>query len=226
MGEAAKLTVHLLDPSGGRFAGDSRVNVVSAEGGRIVKSSLRDGPFSEIEDGSWTTVLPPGSFRLEANARPRSGCIVPPDPPRAPFCPASAEVVLAAGRESVVEIRLGRAGHLDFVALDPATEFQPGDMRASSPPDASRVFRQDQGRAELGGGDGVLVGAEGRRIEGLTFDVQGGFPWLDWITPGWTARCLDPIPPGRWTLRIEDRGTLLLEREIVIEEGRVTVIRW
>ena len=108
-------------------------------------------------------------------------------------------------------------------------------MRFPAPEESRRLegesgrpwwFDPERALRVLGGGKAVLIGAMGEQLEGLRFEL-GSVPIKhDGLIPGWNARCLTPIPPGRWTLRVEDEGRVLFEREVTIESGQTTTLRW
>jgi len=222
-GEGASLTVRVVGPDGRPWDEEPQARIVSAAGGRELADSAMPDGWNRVRDSTWSVALPPGRFLVEGSAEPLWGCIVPSPLPRAPFLPVSKEVDLAAGEERSLEIRLGEAGHLDLVSRD---------ARKGPTPEEEELFhdgnwlRPELAREPLGGGTAILVGRDGRRIEGLSFEVPGVFWSLNWITPGWDARVLTPLPPGRWTLRVEDGETVLYEHPVTIEAGRVTTLLW
>ncbi len=224
-GEPAQLTVQLTDPNGAPFGGvfpdhDGSVRIESVSSGRLVLDSgggMARG--SEIQAGRWSVTVPPGEFRIRADVEPSPGCMLFGVLPRAPHAPAERVVELSPGDARTINLRLGRAGYLDFESLTPLTTMISAYSRldASSPLDA-------RPRRRLGGGFASLT-RDGERIERLTFDASslGG---LAWIVPGWPARCRAPIPPGAWTLRVEDGERVLVEREVEIRADETTVVRW
>jgi hypothetical protein len=187
---------------------------------------FREGPRSS----TWNVELPPGRFRVHASAEPTFGCVISRPLPRAPHLPATLEIELLPDAEETFVLELGAAGQLDFESLGRGPA--PGEVD-------ERLFDDDpQGssddtRTRVGGTWMRLYDEAGAKIADLgPFEVPGlragaaGLFGIDWLVRGWPARCLAPLPVGRWTLRAENEHGVVFEREITIEEGQVTTVRW
>ncbi len=214
----ANLELTVQDPEGGPFE-SPRVTIRAAESGREIVYSTRDILPSMFLSGARS--LAPGRYTVLVSSEPWYGCMVPDPLPRAPHLPVRIEVELRAGETRVETIRLGAAGHLDLEAREPTRLPDPSAFMS-----IAALVDTDATRERLGGLRLVLVaGAERRPIERL--DVRGLRPReLDWILPGWSARGLDPLPPGEWTLQAEDRGRVVFSAPVRIEPGRVTSVLW
>lgn len=98
--------------------------------------------------------------------------------------------------------------------------------------DEERFYLHDPAlsRAPLGGAWLHLYDESGKKratLDNLEVPELPGLPWgVDWLVPGWPARCLTPLPVGNGTLRAENERGVIFEREITIEQGRTTVVRW
>jgi hypothetical protein len=145
--------------------------------------------------------------------------------PRALHCPGEVEVETRAGESIAVELSQQPAGHLDYEAIRGAGPSF-ADLPLFLDPEMTNTVRPELARPRFGGGRVALI-REGRRLALDRFEVPGApVSRLDWLVPGWRARCLDPIAPGEWTLRVEGDGGVLFERRIHVEAGRTTVVRW
>ena len=228
-GAPGRILVHVVGPKGDPLPVMSMARIFSASSGiEILPSKRLELPRWRAVEGGWSTSLPPGRFRVTARvATLGQECTLPEEPPVPDFLPGSGEVTVEAGRESRVEIRLPAAGRLELVAADPRADYRTEYERFFRTAEAPNTLRPDLAREALDGGTAVLIGRSGERVEGLTFDSPYTPAYvLGWIVPGWTSRCRTPLPPGEWTLRIEDEGRSLFEREVVIREGETTVVRW
>jgi len=216
----ARLAIRVLDPYGADFE-RPWITLRSAESGREVDSSVRSGlPPRSLTTGSrWSVTVPPGRFIVEASSEPLLGCVIPELYPRTPHLPAEVEVLLRAGEVAEVVLRLGAAGAVD---LEPTVSPEP----RLSPLDAFRLGSEGC-RQRLGGRVVELVSARGELLpvefQNLGLDRSG----VPWIVPGYSARGLTPIPPGRWLLRaLGEDGSPVLERWIEIVAGDVTRVPW
>lgn len=219
---SATLNLTVLDPEGGPFE-HPMVSILAAESGReIVPAAQGFLPAMPTFVGSSKAMpLAPGRYTVRVTSVPWHGCVVPDPLPREPHLPVRVEVELRAGEERVETVHLGAAGHLDLEARAPVRLPDPSAFMSGA-----NMVDTDAARERLGGLQLVLVsGAQRWPIERL--DVRGlPLTELDWILPGWSARALDPLPPGEWMLQAEGRNGVVFSTPVLIEAGRVTTVVW
>lgn len=212
-GVPGTLYLRVLDPEGAEYSG-AVVSILS-ENGQTVATTLQQAgwmPWNRLRGASWSTSLPPGRYLARASSRPLLGCVIPSPIPSTPFVDAEAEVEIRSDEPSRVELRFRVGGTLEFVGVSAAK--RPFEMWAE------RRKRSDP----MAGTGAVYLASGPVRIPAGSFEVDR-MP-QNRLLPGWSARGLDALPVGAWTLRVEDQDGLLFEAPIRIEAGQVTRIEW
>ncbi len=229
------------EPFGGRFPlGHATVRAVGVVSGRVVASSDSRSPGeSEVREGRWTVELPPGEYRVHVDAEPASSDVRASELPRATYAPVehAVAVELRRGEARTIDVQLGRAGHLDFESLaglprvttaraDSGSSQQVAGEPAFDDARQRSWYRQLEHARRRCAGAFVSLEQDTERIDPLVFEDAGPFARIGWTVPGCPARCLTPIPPGIWRLRVDNGEEVLFERDVEIHAGRTTVVRW
>ena len=215
----ARLVVRVLDPHGGELP--PKVHVRSPSSSRDLECAWGRAP-----EGGWSTEVSAGQLLLEATAEPTFGCVISHPLPRAEYTPATRVVEVEPGEERTLELRLGRAGHLDLEPIETPRGAKAAAEALCEDEHGYWDCEREEVRRALGGGFARLIRASGEVVEDLSFDTYVGSLGLPWIVPGWYARCLTPLPPGDWVLEVESDGHALFRADVTIVAGETTVLRW
>ncbi len=244
-GAPAHLGIEVTDPEGHPIGGDGTgrdVRIVVETVDTHVELARSDSmgicSMSLIVNGGWAVSLPAGRVRVRASDESCARRGLSPHAPPSHYTPASVVVELEPGATRAVVLRLGEAGYLNFASntgsvlprlgLDDAEATEPLDLEPPLGDELQRwYFRAaERPRLQNGGGFATLTRAGEERVAPLHFQTSRGATTIGWIAPGMSAYCATPLPPGRWTLRVEDGERVLFETEVEIHAGETTVVRW
>jgi hypothetical protein len=217
------LKLHLMSPDGRPFEADNQIDVLSAQGGKLIASSRTSSWHGRQNHrgADYSTALPPGRYRVRVTTRPNLWCKIPYPRPRAPHAPVEFKLDVPPGRITVREVLLPASGWLEIEPIEPRKK-----------PEAS----QDSGLEYLI----EAQVAQRKRFDGqpvrLTSSADGTpYPVIfktealrarpaPWVVRGYAARSQAPIPVGRYELRIGGEDGPLFEQTIVIKEGTTTIV--
>lgn len=208
------LAITVRDPEGNLYLHDCQIMVRRASDGRLAHGS-RD------HRGAWyRTALEPGDYLVRIAAEDNiPWCLTGFDPTPADFAPVEVPVTVRVGEEARVDVRLGLGGRLRVRLALPADP-----LRAQAWPDEPWAALE---AGPEGPGVSLLAIPRGsdERIP-LRFFVPGDIVihHTPLALPGATTTTETLLPPGRYTLLLEDERWSAPPAEVSVSHGTVTEV--
>lgn len=216
------LSVTVRDPEGALYRDDNRIVVLDGLGEVVTRSRHHSG-------ATYRTGVPPGDYTVRITAQEDApSCGTGWVPKLAPLGPVEVPVTLRVGEETAVDVRLARGGRLRVL---PELPEPPSSALLAAVLDADHA-------KPLGARSWAALepGLEGPAVRVVAAPDGGepSFP-LQFTVPGyslWTSSpCALPglgtltntlLPPGRYTLRVEDERWSAPPVEVVVAHAEVT----
>lgn len=217
------LALTLRDPGGRLYEFDNQVVVRREKDGAVaVRSRMHDGPWFRCG-------LPPGRYRVRVTAEDTvPACLTGFHPSPADLGPVEASLEVRLGEETELDLHLTRGGRLRLTLDLP----QPSPIEALSAAldacrDASNCNASYDALQEKDLGVSIaLVPRAGGDPVPLRFFVPGCMIIYDHpqALPGMTTLTETLIPPGSYTLLLEDEDWWASPIGVTIEEGRESAV--